>query len=382
MTILPEWKLLLVDDDEDDYVLTIHNLHQFQGRKVELDWASSYEEGVQRLGSDRYDAALIDYDLGPFTGIEFIREFYARAYPAPLILFTGRGSYEVDLEALQAGATLYLTKTEVNPLLLERSIRYAIERKQIETQLRLANQELVEERNRLRAVMEALPVGVAIVDEKGGNIRSNAAFEQIWGGNTPPADSVADYDAYKAWWVESGEPLRPEEWASARSVQRGERITGQYVEIQRFNGERATVINSAAPIYDFGGKVAGSAVAIMDVTERRRYEEKLRYLASFPEQNPNPITEVDLDGNVSYMNPSAQGLFPDLPELKTLHPWLAGWPEIIRHFENRPVAPFTREVIVAERSYHQTLIFVPGERLIRTYGADISDWARAEQALE
>ncbi|RPI29275.1 MAG: PAS domain S-box protein [Chloroflexota bacterium] len=126
------WRVLIIDADEDDYILAREMLSQALGRKVYLDWAPSYEEGQKRLQSDQYDAVLVDYDLGPRNGINLIRETVSMGYKSPLILYTGRGNYEVDLEAMNAGATLYLTKTEVNPLLLERSIRYAIERKRVD----------------------------------------------------------------------------------------------------------------------------------------------------------------------------------------------------------------------------------------------------------
>ena len=126
------WKILYIEDDEDDYILTRQMLAEARGRKIELSWATCYDEGSLKLEKDHFDAVLVDYDLGNATGIELIEKFGVH-YPAPMILYTGRGSHEVDLEAMAAGATLYLTKSEANPLLLERSIRYAIEIKQRET---------------------------------------------------------------------------------------------------------------------------------------------------------------------------------------------------------------------------------------------------------
>ncbi len=126
------WHILHIDDDEDDYILVRSMLSQAQGRRITLDYASSYREGREKLLTKHYDAALVDYDLGAGTGIELIHEMVEQGYSAPLILFTGRGSYAVDVEAMQAGATMYLSKTEASPLLLERIIRYAIERKQAE----------------------------------------------------------------------------------------------------------------------------------------------------------------------------------------------------------------------------------------------------------
>jgi two-component system cell cycle sensor histidine kinase/response regulator CckA len=124
--------------------------------------------------------------------------------------------------------------------------------------------------------MEALPVGVALFDSQGGDVQSNAEYERIWGSGRPEVRSVSDYPAYKAWWVDTGRPLQPEEWASARASLHGEVVTGQYLEIQRFDGTRAIVMNSAAPVLDGKGQVNGSAVAIMDVTALRRAEEALR----------------------------------------------------------------------------------------------------------
>jgi PAS domain S-box-containing protein len=139
---------------------------------------------------------------------------------------------------------------------------------------RLARVEAENERYRLEAVMEALPVGVSITDTQGGNIRANNAFEQIWGNPRPAAASVSDYAAYKAWWADTGKPLVPEEWASAQAVQKGEPVVQQLLEIQRFDGSHAFVINGASPVRDVAGRIIGSAVAIQDITAHREAETK------------------------------------------------------------------------------------------------------------
>ena len=82
--------------------------------------------------------------------------------------------------------------------------------------------------------------------------------------------------AYKAWWSETGIPVAPEEWASAQAVEKGETVVRQLLEIQRFDGSRASIINSGAPIFDADGKIAGCAVAIQDITDLREAEQALR----------------------------------------------------------------------------------------------------------
>ena len=273
---LEVWRILMIDDDEDDYLITRSMLRQTQGRGVEIQWAQTYRIGQQCLESNHYHAVLVDYDLGARTGIELIQETVSRGYAAPLILFTGRGSYETDIEAMQAGATMYLTKAEATPLLLERSLRYAIERKRIEEELRTARAQSENESRRLEAVMEALPVGVAITNAKGDQIHANSAYEKVWSGPQPEVKTVSDYAAYRAWWVDTGEPLAADEWASAQAVQKGEAVIGQTLQIQRFDGSHAFVINSASPVRSSTGEVIGSAVAIQDITTLREVEQALR----------------------------------------------------------------------------------------------------------
>ncbi len=150
------------------------------------------------------------------------------------------------------------------------------ERKKAELVLREAHRQVFSEKQRLEAVMEALPVGVALLDARGGQIKSNMAFEQIWGGPRPPVRSVADYSGYKAWWGDSAKPVQPEEWASARAVQKGETVVGQVMRIVRFDGGSGFIHNSASPVRDLNGDIVGSAVAVMDITEQKRMEEALR----------------------------------------------------------------------------------------------------------
>lgn len=154
--------------------------------------------------------------------------------------------------------------------------RDVTDRKQAEAEVLAANAHLVNEKNLLQAVMETLPVGVAIIDPKGGRLQSNAMFDHIWGGIPPPVGSISDYAIYKAWWVDTGEVVQPEEWASAIAIKKGETVVGQLMQIQRFDGTRAFVMNSAAPILDSRDKTTGSAVAILDITDRMTTEEALR----------------------------------------------------------------------------------------------------------
>lgn len=143
----------------------------------------------------------------------------------------------------------------------------------------IAHEDSIVQKNRLRAVLEALPTGVALIDAQGDKVESNAAFEKVWAG-PPGTTAFGDYAARKAWWLDTGNAVQPDEWASALAVQKGETVVNQEMQIERFDGSRAIILNSAAPIRDAQGRISGSAVAIRDVTELKHAEEVARELGS------------------------------------------------------------------------------------------------------
>jgi PAS domain S-box-containing protein len=129
--------ILIIEDDEGDYLITEALLDRAQTIEYTLDWASTYEEGRDAILTDRYDACLVDYRLGAKNGLDLLDEVNEHGgIQAPIILLTGQGDLEVDLHAMEAGAADYLSKDQIDAPLLERSIRYAVERKEAEQRIR------------------------------------------------------------------------------------------------------------------------------------------------------------------------------------------------------------------------------------------------------
>jgi diguanylate cyclase (GGDEF)-like protein/PAS domain S-box-containing protein len=124
-------RVLLVEDDEDDYLITRDMLEAF-GDAFELDWRRSYAEALAEINLQRHDIYLIDYRLGHRTGLQLMREAFAGRPTAPAIMLTGEATPELDLEARALGVTDFLVKQELNPADLERSIRYAISHQRAE----------------------------------------------------------------------------------------------------------------------------------------------------------------------------------------------------------------------------------------------------------
>jgi signal transduction histidine kinase len=131
-----ELRVLIADDDEDDYVMTRDLLLCIKPERFLLDWARTYQAALQALDANHHDLYLFDYRLGAENGLGLLREAVARGSQAPVILLTGHDDWETDVEAMKAGAADYLVKGQFDAKLLERSIRYAMEQKRTEEELK------------------------------------------------------------------------------------------------------------------------------------------------------------------------------------------------------------------------------------------------------
>ncbi|HZG42311.1 MAG TPA: PAS domain S-box protein, partial [Longimicrobium sp.] len=111
------------------------------------------------------------------------------------------------------------------------------------------------ERRRLAAVLDAIPIGVWIADAAGAVTHVNEAAGGIF-GEAPLSPGIDEYGDYRGWWPETGLPVQPREWALARAITQGEVTVGELLEIERADGSRGFILNSAAPIRDTGGELA------------------------------------------------------------------------------------------------------------------------------
>ncbi|WP_192821843.1 hybrid sensor histidine kinase/response regulator [Rufibacter sp. LB8] len=135
-------KILLIDDDEDDYIITRDIISDIPARKYSLDWTASFTEALEIIAEKRHDIYLVDYRLGAHDGLELITQALESGTTAPLILLTGQSDRETDERAMRLGASDYLVKGTISPFDLERSIRYSMEHAKNLAEIQKLNAEL------------------------------------------------------------------------------------------------------------------------------------------------------------------------------------------------------------------------------------------------
>ncbi|WP_276132007.1 hybrid sensor histidine kinase/response regulator [Polluticoccus soli] len=167
-------KILIVDDDEDDFIITSEYIKHIPATEYVTDWCPKYADALQHMIKRDYDLYFVDYRLGAKSGVELLQEALDNNCEEPIILLTGKGNYEVDIKAMQLGAVDYLIKTELSIEKMERSIRYALGRAATLKALK-ANE------RKYRGIFEKSKDVVFLIDEKLNFKDVNAAILPLLG---------------------------------------------------------------------------------------------------------------------------------------------------------------------------------------------------------
>jgi len=133
---------VLLIEEEDDCIRTRDLLNQVHGRSYRLDWVRDCDAARAALRRGGYDVALIDHRLPGCTGLELIEAAQVLCCSFPLLLLTDRSDTDLDRRAMKAGVSEFLVKSTLDADRLDRAIRYAIEHKRAENELRHLHTEL------------------------------------------------------------------------------------------------------------------------------------------------------------------------------------------------------------------------------------------------
>ena len=295
-------RLLIVEDDQDDFLILQKMLSGIKRRCFELDRVSNCQKALEKLGQNHHDVCLLDYRLEGRNGLDFLREVVQKGYNIPIIFLTGQGDYEVDVEAMQLGASDFLYKNKIDGDMLERSIRYALERRKAE-----------ESRIRLAAIVESSNDAIYSVSMEGIVLSWNPGAERIYGFKP---EEIGGRDI--SLIIPSA---HRDEFKRFLAVVRKGVPVSNFIGIHLNKmGLEVLVSLALSPIKNHSGKVVGASVIARDLTESEKAKavkemlqsERDELLDRLQLQMVNmPIACVlsDQHFHFTYWNPAAERLF-------------------------------------------------------------------------
>jgi diguanylate cyclase (GGDEF)-like protein/PAS domain S-box-containing protein len=295
-------RVLVVDDDEDDFILVSDVLERIPGMRFETTWAPTYDDGLARASRGDVDICLVDYLLGAGSGIDLIRAAAAAGNRSPMVLMTGQGNPEVDAAALVAGAADYLVKRDLDPERLSRAIRYALDRARAYHALEEgeARWRLLFDRNPMPLwvydveTLAFLAVNESMVDHYG---YSREELSRMTAMDIRPPDEYEAFDAYRR--------QRPRGLIKA-GLWRHKKRDGSVIDVE---------VTSHSLVWN--GREARLVLGL-DVTERRRAEnavlEREQRLRNVLTDSIDALLVVASDNTVVFANPAAGLIFDAAPE--------------------------------------------------------------------
>ena len=282
-------------------------MRQISEYNLTIDWSYRFNDAVELLKQRRYDMYFVDYRLGAKTGLDFLKEAVQLGSEEPIVLLTGKGNKEVDIEAMQMGATDYLVKTELNTDKLERCIRYALERTEYLKALR-ANE------RKYRNIFELSKDAVFIADKQLHFLDMNAATTDLLGYT---AEELRQKTVYELIVDEMDKKL-----LEKYLYEEGE-VSDLELELLPKNGEKKTCIFSLTSPLDNTGTVTYQGL-IHDITNLKKAEkanlqvEKLgatgRLVRTLAHEVRNPLNNINMSVEQLTHDPASEDapLFLDI----------------------------------------------------------------------
>lgn len=298
--------LLLVDDDEDDFLLTSEYLQEIKDKVINVTWVPTFEKGVDEIKRNCHDILIFDFLLGGRNGIDLLIAARQLGCESPVILLTGRGDHKTDMEAMKLGASDYLVKNELDTEKLDRSIRYALERAAASRALKLSEE-------KYRNIFEKSRDMIYITDINGNFIDFNESAIRIFGYSR---EELLTLDAKELYYNQE------DRFNFLELINKTGAVSNHEIILKHKSGEKrfCLVSGTIQRVSGSAGDTINYLGMIHDITRRKKAEKDLiiaeklavtgRVVRTLAHEIRNPLTNINLSLEQIQSESTDQELLP------------------------------------------------------------------------
>lgn len=252
--------VLMIEDNEDDVILVSRDLAAIGD--IHLAHCATLSAGLAHLKAHEVNVLLLDLSLPETDGLTALEQIQKQFPALPVIILTGNDMDGVALEAARRGAQDYLVKGKVNAQVLSRSLRYAVERKRLEEQLRSGEEQF-------HTAFKYAAIGIALVGLDGSWLEVNQALCGIVG-----------YSEQELLTKTFQDITHPDDLDTDLTYVRqllGGELESYQMEKRYFHklGHEVWVLLSVSLVHDIQGKPLHFISQIQDITPRKQAEAAL-----------------------------------------------------------------------------------------------------------
>ncbi len=303
MTTDPEpLRVLLVEDNPGDARLVREMLAEMNTERYDVTPVDRLTDALARLSERQFDAILLDLNLPDSYGLATLIKIRSVAPHVPVIVVSGLADEEMAIHALREGAYTYLVKGQMNGYLLNRSIRYSIERERTEQ-----IQQLQRAREYAENIVDTIREVLIVLDNRLRIVSANRSFYETF--QTAPEKIEGRFIhelADQVWNIPEFLALL-EKILMHSNHQAGLELDHEFPVL----GRRVMLIN-ARWVYEERGETDRILLAMSDITERKRAEEALaaekERLAVTLWNIGEGVIVADIRGTIGLLNRTAEQL--------------------------------------------------------------------------
>jgi len=260
-------RILIVDDDKS---LSRSLSLVLEKKEYLTQWAGTGEEALTKAKESAFNVALIDIKLPDADGIE-LAALLKEAHPeTQVIIVTGYASLNSSTQALDKGVDAYLIKPLNMDEVLQR-VGDILTRQRLIEEKRQAEQALRKKTEQQEILLSSIPAFIYFKDTALKLIAANRAFAELV---HTPIDQLPGKDAYDLFPKEEAERFHSDD---KKVIKSGKPMMNIEEEFTDAEGVKRWASTSKIPYFDESGEVAGMVGITIDITERKRSEERIAH---------------------------------------------------------------------------------------------------------